>query len=210
MSVVSVEIDVPPKPICNKLRHGTCPHGITGKRLFKGVQCNAHHPKLCYKFTKHGTGRFGCKKSETDCGRCHPILCKNSLKHRKCVNHQCTLYHLKGTIRKEPVSQPFPPNARHSQSQVFHNSSFQPTNNAWHSKQKQSHHESVPKSPLEENSFLGHHPMSQVSPLATLQAQVNRLEVLITSLFAQGKQPVQASPLLFQQESRFPGIHLQK
>ena len=29
-------VNIPEKPTCNKLRHGTCPHGVIGKRLFKG------------------------------------------------------------------------------------------------------------------------------------------------------------------------------
>ena len=56
-----------PLTICNRFRHGSCPHGISGKTLFKGKACEFSHPKVCKKYIKNGPGgRYGCKLSDSE------------------------------------------------------------------------------------------------------------------------------------------------
>ena len=94
--------EVDERTICNKFKHGSCPHGISGKSEYKGKVCEFRHPKLCKKFVKYGQGgRFGCKHNERHCRHFHPLLCRNSVRHKKCLNQKCTFTHIKGTIRKE-------------------------------------------------------------------------------------------------------------
>ena len=53
------------KGVCNKLKHGSCPHGISGKTEHRGKVCDFLHPKLCKKYTRYGSGgRYGCKMTE--------------------------------------------------------------------------------------------------------------------------------------------------
>ena len=98
-----------PDSVCSKLKYGKCPHGITGKTLYKGKTCEFLHPKFCKKFVKNGYGgRFGCKDSRENCQYFHPTLCRNSVKFKKCLNAKCTFTHLKGTVRKEYETRNFP------------------------------------------------------------------------------------------------------
>ena len=84
--------------VCNKLKLGTCPHGITGKTLVNGKKCDFAHPKLCKKYTKNGLhGKFGC--NGFGCDLLHPMLCNDSVRNRKCHNPNCKLYHLRWTER---------------------------------------------------------------------------------------------------------------
>ena len=87
-----------PVAVCNKLKLGTCPHGITGKTLVNDKKCDFVHPKICKKYTKNGPhGRFGCNGS--GCNLLHPMLCNNSVRNRKCHKANCKLYHLRWTER---------------------------------------------------------------------------------------------------------------
>ena len=84
--------------VCNKLKIGTCPHGITGKTLVIGKKCDFAHPKLCKKYIRNGPhGRFGCNGS--GCNLLHPMLCNDSVRNRKCHKPNCKLYHLRWTER---------------------------------------------------------------------------------------------------------------
>ena len=51
----------------------------------------------CLDYCRYG--RDGCKDGFSSCKLLHPVLCKSSLNHRQCYNSNCTLAHLKGTIR---------------------------------------------------------------------------------------------------------------
>ena len=212
----------PSTSVCNKLRHGICPHGISGKTLFKGKSCEFSHPKLCKKFIKNGPGgRYGCKSSETECPFFHPILCKSSVKARKCLNVKCTRIHLKGTVRKENLSS-FPQLISYPQTYERQAVGYQ-QQKAWGEKQKQkprnlySRPVTVPQPPPENDIFLGSQPLNQRSHLSTLQAQVNRLEDLITKALLIRNQAMPNSlnlqdsewPLI-QHQSQFQGHHPQK
>ena len=84
--------------VCNKLKFGTCPHGVTGKTVFNGKVCEFDHPKICKRYTNNGPhGRFGCNGS--GCKLFHPMLCNNSVRTRKCYKPNCKLYHLRWTDR---------------------------------------------------------------------------------------------------------------
>ena len=63
-----------------------------------GVKCPNSHPPRCNKYTRFGTGKKGCKKGK-NCQYFHPILCKFSVKDRRCPNDLCTFPHLVGTKR---------------------------------------------------------------------------------------------------------------
>ena len=92
--------------VCNKLKYGTCPHGVTGKTLVGGKKCEFAHPKLCKKYTRNGPhGRFGCNGS--GCDLYHPMLCNDSVRNKKCHKPNCKLYHLRWTERssKNPQRQ---------------------------------------------------------------------------------------------------------
>ena len=89
------------KPTCERYRRGKCPHGITGRYLIDGEPCFFHHPKRCMRFCKNGPyRRDGCDRGR-DCDYMHPILCKYSLRYRKCTNLRCRFTHLQGTRRYE-------------------------------------------------------------------------------------------------------------
>ena len=143
-----VEKPVDTVAVCSKLRHGTCPHGITGKSEHRGKICEFHHPKLCKKFVRNGNGgRFGCKNGNR-CDFFHPILCKNSVKFRKCLDHKCTYVHLRGTARKERKTEQFPPTI--SNYPANRNAIWQP-NQWWRNSPKSN-------APNREQPFLGPSP----------------------------------------------------
>ena len=186
--------------VCNKLRHGTCPHGISGKTEYKGKVCEFSHPKLCRKFIKNGPGgRYGCKKSQDECPFYHPLLCQKSVKFRKCLDRKCSRYHLKGTIRKEyQPSEPFPPRA--SQSYVEKNQYGPQQQNAWNSQKgrfskgiaAKSNENSYAAAPNNSDRSFFRSPPPQSQQFASLQAQVSRLEELITLALKQSPSLPQA------------------
>ena len=60
-----------------------------------------HTVRSCFKFMKFGSkSNKGCNKGST-CQYFHPILCKFSVRSKKCFNKDCTYPHLPGTIREE-------------------------------------------------------------------------------------------------------------
>ena len=61
----------------------------------KGTDCKYSHPKLCFKFIKHGDRKSGCNKGNK-CEFVHPKLC-NSYKSGVCTRKKCNLYHIRGT-----------------------------------------------------------------------------------------------------------------
>ena len=87
------------RPICFRYKQGKCPHGKSGNRIVNGQKCNFVHPRKCIKHC-----RFGQDKDQGCNGPCeffHPILCRNSLRYRKCYSETCTFAHLSGTERYE-------------------------------------------------------------------------------------------------------------
>lgn len=88
--------------VCAFFRKGECRHGISGKG------CAWQHPSLCHKLMTFGDNKpRGCSKG-TECDKFHPKMCPSSLSSRECLNETCTLYHVKGTMRKnsKPHSTP--------------------------------------------------------------------------------------------------------
>ena len=82
--------------VCDKLKVGTCPHGVTGKTKVDDKTCEFHHPKLCKRYIRNGPhGQYGCNGQ--DCTLFHPMLCAESVKDRKCSKSDCKLYHLRRT-----------------------------------------------------------------------------------------------------------------
>ena len=89
--------------VCEEYKRGKCPHGISGKRVVAGKTCSLRHPKLCKRFLKNGpNSRYGCKQGDK-CTHFHPILCRNSVQKRLCLNQTCTFMHIKGTKRINPI-----------------------------------------------------------------------------------------------------------
>ena len=91
---------------CIMFRHGTCPHGLGGKRPANGLEkCRYYHPKICTKFNRHGDGANGCNAGD-DCDKLHKILCPAAVETAECSDITCHLLHTLGTKlppRKEPV-----------------------------------------------------------------------------------------------------------
>ena len=179
-------------PICSRLKHGTCPHGISGKTEHRGKVCEFRHPKFCKKFVRNGNGgRFGCKAGK-NCEFFHPVLCKKSVQYRKCLDHKCTYVHLKGTARKERIRENFPPSpsdnylsgnrfAALQQSQWYRNDTV-PI--GYQSPQNQITQQ------RREKPFLGRPVAPQPSvELSSLQVQVDRLEEMIKSALGINSQP---------------------
>ena len=94
--------------ICDAYKVGSCPHGISGKKLVNDEICPHRHPKRCKKYCRNGpSGRQGCKRGDS-CKFYHPTLCKYSLKKRLCTNDKCKFVHLTGTARKAPSTKTGP------------------------------------------------------------------------------------------------------
>ena len=86
-------------PICENYRHGTCVHGLSGKKIVAGNSCLFKHPKKCVKYCQFGNNpNLGC--TNTECRFLHPILCRNSTRQNYCDKENCTYVHLKGTQRR--------------------------------------------------------------------------------------------------------------
>ena len=147
--------DEPARPTCQRYIRGNCPHGILGKNLVNGEMCFFGHPKRCMKFCRNGPySRFGCNKGR-DCEYMHPILCKYSLKYRKCTNRKCKFTHLKFTQRYETENADFPPAEYGNTQDNTYAAQRRQTQDPSHSPQRRVHdyqHES-PRS-LEQNHFL--------------------------------------------------------
>ena len=77
-------------PICKNYRYGKCNDG---------ENCRFSHPAKCLSYCRYG--REGCSGGFSNCKLLHPVLCRGSLKYNKCLDPDCTLAHLKGTVRKE-------------------------------------------------------------------------------------------------------------
>ena len=78
--------------ICKNYRYGKC----------NDENCSYSHPAKCLNYCRYG--RDGCSGGFAKCNLLHPVLCRGSLKYNKCLDPDCTLAHLKGTIRKESNS----------------------------------------------------------------------------------------------------------
>ena len=91
-----------PKPsytICENYKKGNSPHGRLGLDEVDEEQCRNLHPKKCFRWIKAGNHKdHGCTKGR-DCEFYHPVLCKNSVRYRRCMNQTCTFTHLRFTKR---------------------------------------------------------------------------------------------------------------
>ena len=68
--------------------------------MINGQKCSFYHPRSCKKFCSFGSrGPRGCEKGSS-CQFFHPIICRFSLRSRRCTREQCTFVHLKGTVRE--------------------------------------------------------------------------------------------------------------
>ena len=84
------------KAKCRFFLKGTCKFGLSGK------ECKFEHPKVCKKFTQHGTRQpRGCKLGQS-CKDYHPKMCLNSLRKGECFTESCKYNHVKGTKRHPP------------------------------------------------------------------------------------------------------------
>ena len=75
------------------------------------------HPKLCFKYIKHGDRRAGCKEG-SNCNYVHPKLC-NSYKSGVCSREKCHFFHIKGT-KISPKEEERPMMASRAHSNVRH------------------------------------------------------------------------------------------
>ena len=83
------------RPACKFYLRRGCKHGR------KGVSCKFDHPKLCFKYTKYGDKRGGCREGK-DCRYFHPKLC-NSYKSGVCSRPNCNFYHVSGTKMSKEI-----------------------------------------------------------------------------------------------------------
>ena len=74
------------KPTCKFFLRRSCKHGR------RGTACQFDHPKLCFKYTKNGDMRGGCKEG-SKCKYVHPKLC-GSYKTGVCKRKNCSFYHV--------------------------------------------------------------------------------------------------------------------
>ena len=66
--------------VCEALKVGKCPHGISGRILVNGVLCSKAQPKRYQKFTRFGTNaKKGCTLG-SNCEHYHTQHCKSSQK----------------------------------------------------------------------------------------------------------------------------------
>ena len=95
-----------PYAICEKYKRNNCPHGRDGKTEIDGEPCSNLHPKKCFAWCKAGNDRrFGCNKGQ-DCSYYHPVICRNSIRYRRCLTTECTFTHLKFTKRYKEKTPP--------------------------------------------------------------------------------------------------------
>lgn len=95
------------KPTCRFYRKGNCRHGTSGHT---NGDCAYDHPKPCKKLLANGNrGPKGCQAGK-ECKFFHPRMCQDSLKHRICLNQNCTYRHVSNTKRELAVN----PNSRAS------------------------------------------------------------------------------------------------
>ena len=88
-------------PICEEYKHGSCIHGITGRKPVDGKRCLFRHPKKCLKYCKYGNDlEMGCTGNIPNCRFLHPIICRNSIRYGACKFEKCTYSHLIGTQRR--------------------------------------------------------------------------------------------------------------
>jgi hypothetical protein len=93
------KVDYSAKKVCKLYLQMKCPHGLTGKREIDGARCKHNHPPRCHKYCGHGPKhRLGCNKGKS-CKYYHPVICKFSMRDRRCFNLDCSYTHLKGTER---------------------------------------------------------------------------------------------------------------
>ena len=78
--------------ICHQYRLGKCN---------KEEQCVYKHPSKCINYCRYG--HEGCGGGFRQCQLLHPVMCCNSLNNRECFDLDCTLTHLKGTVRRRPM-----------------------------------------------------------------------------------------------------------
>ena len=83
--------------ICRFYKNGNCKHGLKGK------ECKYLHPKMCRKFTQHGSNKQrGCNLGKK-CNDFHPKMCFDSLRKGECLNKSCRFAHVKGTKRDPTI-----------------------------------------------------------------------------------------------------------
>ena len=88
--------------ICEKYVKNCCPHGISGTRKINGRKCEKDHPRACPRWLKNGPRKYGCNRR--NCKLFHPVLCRYSVRSRRCENLACTYVHIAYT-RRWPASE---------------------------------------------------------------------------------------------------------
>ena len=93
--------------ICQAYKRRQCPHGRKGDLLINGEKCQSDHPPRCRRFSNFGpNAKGGCNKGQS-CRFWHPRICKDSMKNRRCINEDCTFFHLRGTARGVNKEKPY-------------------------------------------------------------------------------------------------------
>ena len=99
LEILQARYPQPSYPVCEKYKRLNCPHGRNGQTEIDGEQCKKLHPKKCFRWCKAGKDETrGCTNGD-NCMFYHPILCRNSVRYKKCLNSDCTFTHLQYTKR---------------------------------------------------------------------------------------------------------------
>ena len=86
-------------PVCEDYKRSNCRHGRDGQTEVNGEQCQNLHPKKSFRWCKSGKNeKRGCTDGE-DCPYYHPVICRNSIRYRKCLKPECSYAHLQNTER---------------------------------------------------------------------------------------------------------------
>jgi len=108
---------------------GQCPKQIENREC--GVsECTYTHFYKCRYWMENGKCN---EKNRGQCKYVHPVLCFESTRLRKCLDRECKLYHIKGTIRRngKQKTQENSSSANESSAKVSHHHFPQPELASW-------------------------------------------------------------------------------
>ena len=101
LEVLQNRFPQPSYDICEDYKRFNCPHGRNGLTEVNGDICRNLHPKKCFRWMRAFKNEVhGCNEG-SECPYYHPVICRNSLRYKKCLKPDCTYTHLQNTKRYE-------------------------------------------------------------------------------------------------------------
>ena len=175
-------------PDSNKKSLITCRFfkSVNCKHDMKGNGCKFTHPKVCMKYTQHGTRQpRGCKLGNR-CKDFHPVMCISSLRKGECFSQSCKFNHVKGTKRH-------PPTTKIRQPDVY------PNTNAPTNQQPDNAHQiqqSSQQNPDGQNHFLELIRLLKAEILQTMEMKMTSITNQIQQMQQIQTQPHQFNPVI--------------